>query len=79
MVVLPNAVNVILLSTTLATDGLELVYVNAPSLLDVGAVIVNVGAPIVLSVTEKLVNVGGPRLTCRVAVIVPAKLFAVLA
>jgi hypothetical protein len=79
MVVLPNAATVILLPTTLATDVFELVYVKAPSLLDVGGVIVKVVAPMVLSVTEKLVNVGGPRLTCRVAVIVPAKLFAVLA
>ncbi len=79
IVTLPNAIIVILLPTTLATDVLELVYVKAPSLFDVGGVIVKVGVPMVLSVTEKSVNVGCPRLTCRVVVTVPTKLFAVLA
>jgi predicted transcriptional regulator len=79
IVALPSAVTVILLPTIFATVVLELVYMNAPSLFDVGGVIVKVCVPMVLSVIEKFVNVGGPRFTWRVVVIVPTKLFAVLA
>ena len=60
------------------TSVFELVYVIAPSLLDVGGTKLNDASPNVFSGTEKPVRTVMIRSTCRVAVIVPDTKFAVL-
>ena len=72
IVELPTPIIVTVVPEIVATAVLELVYVNAPVLLDDGAVSVK-GSPTVFAGTEKLVIVGVALFTTNDAVIVPAK------
>jgi hypothetical protein len=73
MVDVPIPRIVIMLPATVATAVLELVYVKAPVLFDVGAVIAKAEFPINLVGIEKFVNTGVPLLVVKDAVIVLAK------
>jgi hypothetical protein len=73
MVVLPTPTMVTVVPEIVAIAGFELVYVNAPLLLDVGADIVKAASPTFFMGTEKLDIVGASLLTVRVAVAVPAR------
>ena len=73
MVVLPSPTMVTILPSIVATDVLELVYVKAPLLLDVGATQLKGAVPIAFAGTSNTVIIGVAWLTVIVAVIVPAK------
>ena len=62
---------VIVLPATVATAVFELVYVNTPSLLVVGATIENAASPNVFVIAVKSANVAFTFSTVSVALVVP--------
>ena len=81
MVAVPAPTMVIVLPLIVATAVLLLVYVNAPVLVEVGAVMVNATSPTTFEGILKLVNVGVSKVeeTVKVAVILPAEYVEVAA
>ena len=79
MVEVPLPTMVTVFPSIVATVGSELVYVIAPSLLDVGATRLKAASPIFFEPTTNRVSAGVPRFTVRVVVIEPDKKLAVLA
>ncbi len=64
----PTIVTCPVTESIVATPGIELVYVRAPVLVDVGGVTVNCGDPNTLSATMKSPKTGSPLLTVNVVV-----------
>jgi hypothetical protein len=74
MIALPPPLSTIIFPLKIvAIDKSELVYVNAPSLLDVGGEIAKLGLPNICVGIEKLLNVGSVFVTWNTAVVVAAK------
>jgi hypothetical protein len=70
MIELPSPTMVIIFPTIVATDGFELVYVNAPLLILTGATTAKGAAPMILLAMEKLLKTTGLALTTMVPVTV---------
>jgi hypothetical protein len=70
MIELPSPTMVIIFPATVATDGFELVYVNAPLLILTGATIAKGAAPMILLAMEKLLKTTVLALTTMVPVTV---------
>ena len=75
MVELPGPTMVTVLPSMVATAVFELVYVNAPSLLVVGATKLKAASPTVFTGTKKLASVDIPGTTVKVVVMVSVKKF----